>query len=104
MTRRTSRGTSSAHPRDKRASVRADGARRARPETCVLVSGGLDSFVLLREILRRHRVVQPLYVRAGLRWEGIERARLNRLLRLLASPRLLPLATIDVPMDDLYRG
>jgi 7-cyano-7-deazaguanine synthase len=60
--------------------------------------------VLLRETLRRHRVVQPLYVRAGLRWEGIEQARLNRLLRLLANPGLLPLAAIDVPMTDLYRG
>jgi 7-cyano-7-deazaguanine synthase len=68
------------------------------------VSGGLDSIVLLRETLRRHRVVQPLYVRAGLRWERIERARLNRLLRLLAAPGLLPLASIDVPMIDLYRG
>ena len=104
MTRRASRGTSSALHKDRRKPVGANRARRARAAACVLVSGGLDSIVLLRETLRRHRVVQPLYVRAGLRWEGIERARLNRLLRRLAAPGLLPLATIDVPMIDLYRG
>jgi 7-cyano-7-deazaguanine synthase len=70
----------------------------------VLVSGGLDSIVLLRESLRRYRAVQPLYVRAGLRWESIERARLRRLLQRLASSGLLRLETIDVPMADLYRG
>jgi 7-cyano-7-deazaguanine synthase len=68
----------------------------------VLVSGGLDSAVLLRATLRRHAVVQPLYVRAGLRWEGVERACLARVLRRLAGPGLLPLATIDVPMADLH--
>src|SRR5690349_8305489 len=99
MTRRTSRGTSSAPPRHRGPSGRRN-ARRARADVCVLVSGGLDSVVLLREVLRGHGRVQPLYVRAGLRWEGTERARLRRLLRILASPRLLPLATIDVPMGD----
>jgi 7-cyano-7-deazaguanine synthase len=104
MTRRASRGTSSAPPSHRRASGRANEARRVRAGACVLVSGGLDSIVLLRESLRRHRVVQPLYVRAGLRWESLERARLRRLLRRLASPGLLPLRTIEVPMTDLYRG
>ena len=77
--------------------------RHARP-CCVLVSGGLDSVVLLREALRVHRKVQPLYVRAGMVWEPIERRALARLLRLLRHPRLLPLRTIDVPMGDLLAG
>ncbi len=68
----------------------------------MLVSGGLDSAVLLREFARRYRSVQPLYVRAGLRWEKAEVACLRSFLRALRSPRLLPLAFIDVPMDDLY--
>ena len=84
---------------------RAGGRRRLRRAgACVLVSGGLDSAVLLRETLRRHRIVQPLYVRAGLRWEGIERDCLRRFLRALRAPGLLPLETIEVPMADLYRG
>jgi 7-cyano-7-deazaguanine synthase len=71
----------------------------------VLASGGLDSAVLLLAALRRYRTVQPLYVRAGLRWEAIELAALRRILRHLArrfQRRLLPLRVIDVPMRDLY--
>ncbi len=74
------------------------GARAA----CVLVSGGLDSAVLLRDALRAYERVQPLYVRAGLRWEPAEILWLRRFLRALTSPRLRPLAVIDVPMADLY--
>jgi 7-cyano-7-deazaguanine synthase len=74
----------------------------------VLVSGGLDSAVLLQYALRRYSSVQPLYVRAGLRWEGIERHALGRFLQALRhrsaadSRRLRPVATIQVPMSDLY--
>jgi 7-cyano-7-deazaguanine synthase len=60
--------------------------------------------VLLREALRRHRRVRPLYVRSGLHWERVERASLRRLLRALRQPGLEPLATIDVPMTDLIGG
>ena len=82
---------------------------RRRPRTtgggaCVLVSGGLDSCVLVRESLRRYGSVQPLYVRAGLRWEPIERAALRRFLRGLRDTGLRPAATIEVPMSDLYGG
>jgi 7-cyano-7-deazaguanine synthase len=71
---------------------------------CVLVSGGLDSAVLLRHFARRYRRVQPLYVRAGLLWEKAEVASLRAFLRAWRSPRILPLAFIDVPMADLYAG
>jgi len=71
------------------------------PPVCVLVSGGLDSAVLLGMALRRHRRVRPLYVRAGLHWEAVEQASLRRFLRALRQPGLAPLATIDVPMTDL---
>ena len=72
-----------------------------RSAACVLLSGGLDSAVLLDRALRRHRIVQPLYVRAGLVWEARERHALRDLLRALRSPRLRPLETIAVPMGDL---
>ena len=71
---------------------------------CVLVSGGLDSAVLLRHFARRYRSVQPLYVRGGLLWEDAEIKSLRAFLRALRSPRILPLAFIDVPMADLYAG
>lgn len=60
--------------------------------------------MLLHESLRSYRRVQPLYVRSGLLWEAVEVDRLRRLLRILRSPRLLPLAFVEVPMGDLYDG
>jgi len=84
--------------RGRRRHGRAGVAGRA----CVLVSGGLDSAVLLRDTLRAHRLVRPLYVRAGLHWERIEIQALRRFLGSLHSPRLLPLAIIEMPMADLY--
>jgi 7-cyano-7-deazaguanine synthase len=84
----------------KRRPRHAPHQKHARP-CCVLVSGGLDSIVLLREALRVHRSVQPLYVRAGMVWEPVERRALGRLLRLLRHPRLKPLRSIEVPMGDL---
>ena len=66
------------------------------------MSGGLDSAVLLRDSLRSYRHVQPLYVRAGMRWEGVEVGYLRRFLRSLRSRSLGALAVIDMPMADLY--
>jgi len=86
--------------KDRQRRFRATGAR-----ACVLVSGGLDSCVLLRESLRRYGSVQPLYVQAGLRWETIERRALGGFLRGLRHPSgLRPVVSIQVPMSDLYRG
>lgn len=69
---------------------------------CALVSGGLDSAVLLADLLRRHRRVQPLYVRAGMGWEKAEIGSLRAFLRAVRTPRLRPLLLLDVPMADLY--
>ncbi len=74
----------------------------AKGRACVLASGGLDSAVLLRDALRSYGSVQPLYVRAGLFWEAAEIRALRRFLASLRSPRLRPLAIIEMPMADLY--
>jgi 7-cyano-7-deazaguanine synthase len=92
------RGESPALRHAKRSEARAP----RRGAACVLVSGGLDSAVLLRDALRAYRRVQPLYVRAGMRWEEVEIAHLRRFLRGLRSRRLGTLAIIDLPMADLY--
>ena len=47
--------------------------------TAVLLSGGLDSAVLLADESEA-RDVQPVYVSAGLAWEHAERMMLERLL------------------------
>ena len=68
----------------------------------VLVSGGLDSAILLAESCRLHPAVHPLYVRFGLAWEEVEQAHLSRFLMRIASPSLRPLVRLDVPAGDLY--
>ncbi len=71
------------------------------PSSAVLVSGGLDSAVLLAEEADRFDV-QPIYVSVGLAWERAER---DALTRLLASPgidRARPLASLTVDMRDVY--
>lgn len=68
----------------------------------LLISGGLDSGILLADLLRRGHEVQPLYVRAGLYWEPAELAALQRLLAHLACPTLRPLVTFDMNLADVY--
>lgn len=68
----------------------------------VLISGGLDSAILLGELLRSGRAVRPLFVRCGLFWEDVELTHLQRFLTALAGPGLAPLVLLDVPTADLY--
>src|SRR5262249_13645885 len=70
----------------------------------VLVSGGLDSAVLLGESLGRHAAVHPLYVRFGLVWETIELEHLRRFLKGLDGSSLKPLVILDQPVTELYGG
>jgi 7-cyano-7-deazaguanine synthase len=70
--------------------------------SAVLISGGLDSAVLLAEEAERGGV-QPLYVRAGLAWEPAERVMLERFLTVAAfGPHVLPLHTLAIDMTDTY--
>jgi 7-cyano-7-deazaguanine synthase len=68
----------------------------------VLASGGLDSAVLLGEAVRYYPAVHPIYVRAGLAWEDIELAYLERFLSAVAGPTLKPLVVLTTPVTDLY--
>src|SRR4051794_26259914 len=77
----------------------------ARPSAvCVLASGGLDSSVLIAELLAAGRRVFPLYVRGGFRWEEAELFWLRRFLRSLKRTGLEPLAVADVPVDWALKG
>jgi 7-cyano-7-deazaguanine synthase len=71
-------------------------------DLAVLVSGGLDSAVLLGESRSQYRTVQPLYVRTGLNWEPTELAHLNRFLIQIAAPNLKPLHILEQPIRDVY--
>src|SRR5438105_3426927 len=70
--------------------------------TAVLLSGGLDSAVLLADEASRD-TVQPIYIGAGLAWEAAERATIARLLESGAlRGRTRPLAALSVDMRDVY--
>ena len=68
----------------------------------VLISGGLDSAILLGDALRRHDAIVPIYVRCGLSWETVEKAYLDRYLEAVRSPKLQPLVVLDQPIADVY--
>src|SRR5579871_6423934 len=69
--------------------------------TAVLLSGGLDSAVLLAEEAARGDV-QPIYVSVGLAWEGAERAAVEAFLEAAALPSARPLVSLSVDMSDVY--
>lgn len=70
--------------------------------TLVLLSGGLDSAVLVAHEARRAAVL-PVYVSVGLAWEPLE---LAMVARLLAHPSLAddisPLVRVEFTMRDVY--
>jgi 7-cyano-7-deazaguanine synthase len=68
----------------------------------VLISGGLDSAILLGDALRRHAPVHPVYIRCGLFWEKTELAHLDRYLQAIRRPALQTLTILDQPVLDLY--
>jgi 7-cyano-7-deazaguanine synthase len=70
--------------------------------TAVLLSGGLDSAVLLADEATRGDA-QPVYVSVGLAWESGERACVEKLLA--SAPfdgRVHPLTSLTVDMRDVY--
>jgi 7-cyano-7-deazaguanine synthase len=69
----------------------------------VLISGGLDSAILLGEALRKGNIVYPLYVRQGLFWEETELSFLGRFLQEMAGPGLRPLHVLEMPVGDIYK-
>ena len=70
--------------------------------TAVLLSGGLDSAVLLAEEAAND-TVQPIYVSVGLAWEEAERLATTQLLASgKIGPRVKPLVSLTVDMTDVY--
>jgi 7-cyano-7-deazaguanine synthase len=72
------------------------------PSLAVLVSGGLDSAVLLAESFGHASAVHPLYVRFGLAWETAELSSLRRFLEAVQKPALRPLVILEMPVGDLF--
>jgi 7-cyano-7-deazaguanine synthase len=70
----------------------------------VLVSGGVDSCILLVEMAQRYASVIPLYIRNGLFWEEAELYWLKRFLNAVRHPSLRPLQILELPMADVYQN
>jgi 7-cyano-7-deazaguanine synthase len=71
--------------------------------TAVLLSGGLDSAVLLTEEAARDPPVQPIYVSVGLSWETAEREIVSMLMAdATLAGRVKPLVSLSVDMRDVY--
>ena len=69
---------------------------------CALVSGGLDSCVMLAELARRYRKVYPVFIRYDLLWETVELQHLKKFLRGAKILRLQSLTVLGLPVRDLY--
>lgn len=68
----------------------------------VLLSGGLDSAVLLAAEAE-HARVHPVYVSVGLAWEAAERAVIEKLLRApIFDGNVAPLSVVEFSMRDVY--
>jgi 7-cyano-7-deazaguanine synthase len=76
--------------------------RKSENGTGVLASGGLDSSILIGQLLREGRRVHPLYIRCGLCWEQSELRSLRQYMRALSSARLGELVVLEIPVADLY--
>lgn len=71
--------------------------------SAVLLSGGLDSAVLVADERRRHEPVWPIHVRAGLAWEDAEARAIAGLLALPPfAGRIEPLHSLALDMRDVY--
>lgn len=70
----------------------------------LLASGGLDSAILLHQLLAHGWRVQPFYVRTGCLWQQAEVDTVRRLLVELSQPLLDLLVELEMPVEDLYAG
>ncbi|HUY92635.1 MAG TPA: 7-cyano-7-deazaguanine synthase [Pirellulales bacterium] len=78
--------------------------RRQGPPVGLLVSGGLDSSILLGQLLERGRTVQPFYIASGLLWQSAELHWLRRFLAAMACSRLRSLVVLELPLADVYES
>jgi 7-cyano-7-deazaguanine synthase len=72
---------------------------------CALVSGGLDSMVLLDELAKSTRKVYPVFFRQGLLWEKGELRALRHFLggfNTLTPQRFNALTVLNLPVHDFY--
>lgn len=72
----------------------------------ILISGGVDSCVLLSDLASRYHQVYPLYVKNGLLWEETEQYWLKRFLKAVQgrNKSIQKMTTLNLPIRELYDG
>lgn len=75
---------------------------KKKKSIAVLVSGGIDSSLLLADLSKQADEVFPVYIRCGYRWENAELHWLEKYIEELDAPVLSPLIILDLPMKDLH--
>jgi 7-cyano-7-deazaguanine synthase len=70
----------------------------------LLLSGGVDSTVLLDQLLRQGSRVVPFYVRTGCVWDSCELDAVRQTLRAMSAvhKRVDELVLLEMPLEDLY--
>jgi 7-cyano-7-deazaguanine synthase len=70
--------------------------------SAVLISGGLDSAVLLADLAAKYSSVYPLFIESGFPWEEAELRHLRNFLEATRLPAVRPLRVLSMPVTDLY--
>jgi 7-cyano-7-deazaguanine synthase len=77
--------------------------RYGQPSTMgLLTSGGLDSAILLYQLLDHGWCVRPFYVRTGCLWQAEEIGAVRKLLANCRESKLEELVELEMPVGDLY--
>ncbi len=76
--------------------------RAGLPTVGLLYSGGLDSSILLANLLDQGLCVQPFYVDCGLHWQTEEYAAALAFVRAMERPTLQTVVRFELPLHDLY--
>jgi 7-cyano-7-deazaguanine synthase len=77
-------------------------AHNKNTPTGLLLSGGLDSCILLGHLIGDGHRVRPFYIRSQLRWEDAEQEAMRAFLNRLGPEKIEPLVVLDLPLKDLY--
>lgn len=78
--------------------------KQARQPVAVLLGGGIESTLLVREFLAEGRPVVPVHVHCGLIWDDCESRYVQRFCDANAAPALAPLVEIRLPLGEFLQG